>query len=429
MLLTDRAARRIKSDSELLSIELLEEHARRLAAMLSLSLRRHGQRRTHLRQLKAHMQALRETYTLLAEDARREPMPPAAEWLLDNFHIATAAARDIQRDLPPAYFSRLPRVAADEFAGLPRIYALALELIGSSAGRLDPQRLQRFVTRLPVGHAADDGRALGVAERVEARANRASARARPTCWRTAARIGVTADRLAAAPRRSPLLGEWPAGVHHAFVAGCCSARGGSAPWRRDCTTSSKARWRRVGDDRGRDPRRGTAPGRRAGVHVANLIGSLRLIGTFDWSEFFESVSLVEQVLQRDPAGVYARMDFRSRDRYRHAVEELAEPTGDGQLRVALKAVERARQVAGADARCARRARRLLPDWRRAPPVRAERRLAPDARAANPAGVLSRTRPPAISARSPLGTAVLVAAALRYATRTAGAARRCCSWRC
>ena len=39
------------------------------------------------------------------------------------------------------------------------------------------------------------------------------------------------------------------------------------------------------------------------------------------------MSLVEQVLQRDPAGVYARMDFRSRDRYRHAIEELADPTG------------------------------------------------------------------------------------------------------
>ena len=35
--------------------------------------------------------------------------------------------------------------------------------------------------------------------------------------------------------------------------------------------------------------------------MANLIGSLRLISSFDWSEFFESVSLVEQVLQRDPA--------------------------------------------------------------------------------------------------------------------------------
>ena len=78
--------------------------------------------------------------------------------------------------------------------------------------------------------------------------------------------------------------------------------------------------------------------------MANLIGSLRLISTFDWSEFFESVSLVEQILQRDPAGVYSRMDFRSRDRYRHAVEELAVPTGEGQLLLALKSVERARQA-------------------------------------------------------------------------------------
>ncbi len=70
-----------------------------------------------------------------------------------------------------------------------------------------------------------------------------------------------------------------------------------------------------------------------------------MISTFDWTEFFESVSLVEQVLQRDPAGVYGRMDFRSRDRYRQAVEEIAEPTGDAQLRLALKSVERARQVA------------------------------------------------------------------------------------
>src|SRR4030095_11798079 len=39
------------------------------------------------------------------------------------------------------------------------------------------------------------------------------------------------------------------------------------------------------------------------------------------------------------------MDFGSRDRYRHAVESLAEPTGEGQVRVALKSVERARQIA------------------------------------------------------------------------------------
>ena len=59
----------------------------------------------------------------------------------------------------------------------------------------------------------------------------------------------------------------------------------------------------------------------------------------------KSVSLVEQVLQRDPAGVYGAMDFLSRDRQRQAVEELAAPTGEAQVRVALRAVESARQAA------------------------------------------------------------------------------------
>ena len=156
--------------------------------------------------------------------------------------------------------------------------------------------------------------------------------------------------------------------------------------------------------------------------MANLIGSLRLVSTFDWSEFFESVSLVEQVLQRDPAGVYGRMDFRSRDRYRHAVEELAEPTGDGQVRVALKSVERARQVAERtpDARDAHVGYYLIGGGRRQfeQGIGWEPRLS----AAAPARCSSGTPRRATSARSRSARRLLVAigGALRRA-RTAGAA--------
>ncbi len=80
----------------------------------------------------------------------------------------------------------------------------------------------------------------------------------------------------------------------------------------------------------------------AQVSVANTITSLRLCASHDWSRSVERVSLVEQILQRDPAGVYGRMDFASRDRYRQAVEELAEPSGEAQVEVALAATEQSR---------------------------------------------------------------------------------------
>ena len=78
--------------------------------------------------------------------------------------------------------------------------------------------------------------------------------------------------------------------------------------------------------------------------MGNSITALRFVSTTDWNRTIEQVSLMEQVLRRDPAGVYGRMDFPSRDRYRQAVEELSEPTGEAQVRVALRAVESARQA-------------------------------------------------------------------------------------
>src|SRR5918994_6234057 len=133
--------------AELLGIELLEEHARRLAAALTIDTRRGHRTRTHLRRLDAHLRALRDVYRSLAEDVRAgEPPSPAAEWLLDNYFVVSAAARDVRRDLPPAFFKRLPKVAADEFAGQPRVYVLASELIRWSAARLDAQRVHRFIT-------------------------------------------------------------------------------------------------------------------------------------------------------------------------------------------------------------------------------------------------------------------------------------------
>src|SRR5258708_21632427 len=59
------------------------------------------------------------------------------------------------------------------------------------------------------------------------------------------------------------------------------------------------------------------------VSMSNSIGSLRFLGTTDWREFVESTSIVEQTLREDIGGIYSRMDFITRDHYRHVVEKIA----------------------------------------------------------------------------------------------------------
>jgi cyclic beta-1,2-glucan synthetase len=80
----------------------------------------------------------------------------------------------------------------------------------------------------------------------------------------------------------------------------------------------------------------------ANVTVRNVITSMRFMSVFDWESFFESVSLVDETLRG--GGGFSAMDFRTRDRYRHAIEELARGSGRSELEVCAEAVQRAQRL-------------------------------------------------------------------------------------
>jgi cyclic beta-1,2-glucan synthetase len=73
--------------------------------------------------------------------------------------------------------------------------------------------------------------------------------------------------------------------------------------------------------------------------VANGVRSLLMIEKTDWARFVEEVSEVHVVLARDPAGLYLRMDFETRDRYRRAVESIARARELDEVDVARRAIE------------------------------------------------------------------------------------------
>src|SRR4029079_13032258 len=58
-----------------------------------------------------------------------------------------------------------------------------------------------------------------------------------------------------------------------------------------------------------------------------------------WRQFVDEHSLVERTLADDPSGIYEKMDFGTRDRYRHAVEGIARRSVLTEYDVARKAVQ------------------------------------------------------------------------------------------
>ena len=81
------------------------------------------------------------------------------------------------------------------------------------------------------------------------------------------------------------------------------------------------------------------------VSISNSIGSLRFLESTDWRRFVENMSVVEKILSKDPCGVYGKMDFTTRDRYRHGVEKIAKSCNMSEEQVAQSAIRLAQESA------------------------------------------------------------------------------------
>ncbi len=73
-----------------------------------------------------------------------------------------------------------------------------------------------------------------------------------------------------------------------------------------------------------------------------------MINSANWRDFVEALSVTENILRLDPAGIYPRMDFATRDRYRHGIEVIAGTSGLPEEAVAHKALALARRTAHQD---------------------------------------------------------------------------------
>ena len=127
-----------------LELEPLSDHARALARS-SVLLDRPGLGRLRSR-FERVVRGLAEARRLLDEHtADGSAASPAIAWFLDNDCLLRTQVLALRRQLPHRRRSYLPRLAGGPLDGLPRVFQIAVELIGRTEGRLDDQHLQRFI--------------------------------------------------------------------------------------------------------------------------------------------------------------------------------------------------------------------------------------------------------------------------------------------
>jgi cyclic beta-1,2-glucan synthetase len=330
----------------------LQDHARRLATVHQLAL--HPSRGAELlKKTERSRRWVQEVCLALTGASRLEQgLPPSAEWLLDNEYILESNARGIRRNLPRRYYRELPVLANEPDRDLPRIYGLARELVEHADLRLDQENILSFiaayqrVASLSIGElwAVPQMLRLALMGGIQYIAFRAL-----TDLRERGIASFWANRLIAVNRQDP---------HQIFSILAELARSQPAPspyfasqlidylYDEGPVMEPVQRWlerkfqKSLSDLGLREKNRQTEDQ----LSIGNAFTSLRQLDLLDWKVCFEKLSRVDELLRMDPAGIYAEMDFDTRDRCRRVIEDLRRNSGLAEERIAQSALDLARRA-------------------------------------------------------------------------------------
>ncbi len=120
-----------------LSEEVLEDHARTIAREHSISLKYNTAGWPMLRMNDNYSAILSICNSLNDDVAQKRTVPPAAEWLLDNFYIVEEQVKSIRRDLTKREYYNLPILGKGRSKGYARILAIAMELVSHTDGQIE----------------------------------------------------------------------------------------------------------------------------------------------------------------------------------------------------------------------------------------------------------------------------------------------------
>jgi cyclic beta-1,2-glucan synthetase len=338
--------------AEIFGVERLEQHAESLATSQRVTAR--AVRGLPLDQrLRQNTEVLTQIYRAIVTASRdRQSIPPAADWLLDNFHIVDEQIREIKDDLPPGYYRKLPKLAEGPLQGFPRVAGIAWAVVAHTDSAFDIERLTRFVAAYQRVQPLTIGELWAVAitlriilvENLRRLAEMIGTRlsARQLADKLADQIMGT-DATFPEPVEATLAALERTPWSPAFAAQLAQRLRDHDP-----ETTPALRWLNdkiaaVGTTTEQIAVDDVAVQSATNVTVRNVITSMRLVSTANWTEFFESVSPVDAVMRA--GSDFGAMDFSTRDLYRRAIESLALGSGRKEIDVASRAVTAAKTAA------------------------------------------------------------------------------------
>lgn len=335
---------------EPLTIDALSEHARLLANNLKEVEYKKSYKIPLLNNLRHSEKSLNEVRLALTEaEFVEQTITLAAEWLLDNTHVIQGNIEEVLRNLPKKYYNELPKIVLGPMKGLPRVYIIAKDIVQHTANRLSRENIVAYLN----SYQSVDQLTIGELWVL------------PLMLRL--RLIECLDYLSKDIDRRLLEGEYACYWGNRLLNVSRREPERLKEFLEDLEEEQKNPSSHFGEelvDHLYDEDKIIPPVKHwleeklkiplhemikeeqlqkttEQIALSNAIVSLIALSQLSWREIFELTSPVDQILNKDAAGIYSRMDFNSRDNYRHAVEILSRGSKQKEAHIASLALQMA----------------------------------------------------------------------------------------
>ena len=336
----------------LLDTQQLEDYLRKIAS--GHVLQDKSNKYTYpIPRLKENFEFITEVYNLLNEHIKLKlPIHPAGEWILDNFYIIDETVKTVTKELTLKKYTNFLGIANGPYAGFARIYVLASEIVAYTDGKINGKNLEVLLK------AYEDKKTLSMDEIWNINTFLRMAlieNIREACEKIYSaqlqkyKVENIIERLVENKSKDELqfknIGEYKTKVieqgemKYPFIEYMSYRLKQYGKKAYPFLNILEEQVNKMGTEISEVIKKEHFDIAVRKVSVGNCIISIKNINRINMIEIFEKINGVEEILKKDPANVYSKMDYKTRIYYRNKLKEISKKTKISEIYIARKCLE------------------------------------------------------------------------------------------
>ena len=301
--------------------------------------------------------AIKDVYIMLNEHVKMGiSIHPAGEWILDNFYIIEETVKTIRQELTLKKYKNFVALKNGPYAGFARIYVLASEIVNYTDNKIEAENLKQYLAAYQTKKNLnmDEIWNIGIFLQIAIIEN-----IRQICERIYIsqiekfKVESIIERLVEKKKDHKFKNlkidknlKISSDMKYPFIEYMSyrlKTYGKKTEKYLDILEEEVEKTGSTVSETIKKEHFDIAIKR---VSIGNCINSIKQIQRINFLEVFEKINGVEEILKMDPANVYSKMDYKTKDYYRQTIKEIAQKSKISEIYIAKKLLELAKNETG-----------------------------------------------------------------------------------